>query len=102
MEEWKVNNSQLSTHNSQLIPPGYKQTEVGVIPEDWEVVPLRDLVRDGEEWLFRPEWNDKRGTSATSASRPQLAMSVGLQNKATVKYELRAMQISLANQETYW
>ena len=24
-------------NNSQLIPPGYKQTEVGVIPEDWGV-----------------------------------------------------------------
>ena len=29
--------SQLSTFNSSLIPPGYKQTEVGVIPEDWDV-----------------------------------------------------------------
>ena len=27
-------------NNSQLIPPGYKQTEVGVIPEDWEVSKL--------------------------------------------------------------
>jgi type I restriction enzyme, S subunit len=26
------------------IRPGYKQTEVGVIPEDWTVSPLRDLV----------------------------------------------------------
>jgi type I restriction enzyme, S subunit len=25
------------------VKPGYKQTEVGVIPEDWEVVPLGDL-----------------------------------------------------------
>ena len=31
--KWRVN-------NSPLIPPGYKQTEVGVIPEDWEVKPL--------------------------------------------------------------
>lgn len=30
-------NSQLSTLNSPLIPPGYRQTEVGVIPEEWEV-----------------------------------------------------------------
>jgi type I restriction enzyme, S subunit len=29
------NNSQFSILNSPLIPPGYKQTEVGVIPEDW-------------------------------------------------------------------
>lgn len=28
----------------QKIRPGYKQTEVGVIPEDWSVSPLRDLV----------------------------------------------------------
>ncbi len=30
-------NSPLSTLHSPLIPPGYKQTEVGVIPEDWEI-----------------------------------------------------------------
>jgi hypothetical protein len=23
------------------LPPGYKQTEVGAIPEEWEVCPLR-------------------------------------------------------------
>jgi type I restriction enzyme S subunit len=27
------------------VRPGYKQTEVGVIPEDWEVVPLGHLVK---------------------------------------------------------
>jgi hypothetical protein len=26
------------------IPNGYKQTEVGVIPEDWEAVPLATLI----------------------------------------------------------
>lgn len=28
-----------------LIPAGYKQTEVGVIPEDWEISQLRDLLK---------------------------------------------------------
>lgn len=28
-----------------LIPAGYKQTEVGVIPEDWETSQLRDLLK---------------------------------------------------------
>jgi len=28
----------------QTLPPGYKQTDVGVIPQDWEVVPLRQLI----------------------------------------------------------
>ena len=34
--KWRVN-------NSQLIPASYKQTEVGVIPEDWEVKQIGDL-----------------------------------------------------------
>lgn len=37
-------NSQLSVLHSPLIKPGYKQTEVGVIPEDWEVAALGDVV----------------------------------------------------------
>jgi hypothetical protein len=27
------------------VKQGYKQTEVGVIPEDWELVCLKDLVK---------------------------------------------------------
>jgi type I restriction enzyme S subunit len=30
-----MNNGQLSTVNSPLVKPGYKRTNVGVIPEDW-------------------------------------------------------------------
>ncbi|MBF0233820.1 MAG: restriction endonuclease subunit S [Desulfamplus sp.] len=29
------------------IKPGYKQTEIGVIPEDWKVVPLGQLIKKG-------------------------------------------------------
>lgn len=36
-------NSPLLTLNSPLVPPGYKQTEVGVIPEEWDVKPLGQL-----------------------------------------------------------
>ena len=35
--ELEMGISKSSTLNSPLIPAGYKQTEVGVIPEDWEV-----------------------------------------------------------------
>jgi len=38
-----ANNSQLSTLNYQL-PTGYKQTEVGVIPEDWDATKLGDAL----------------------------------------------------------
>jgi type I restriction enzyme S subunit len=49
--EWKMKNkeskrrlshSQLSTINSQL-PKGYKQTEVGVIPNDWEILTIEQI-----------------------------------------------------------
>lgn len=29
------------------VRPGYKQTEVGVIPEDWEVKPLGSVLNNG-------------------------------------------------------
>jgi type I restriction enzyme S subunit len=29
------------------VRPGYKQTEVGVVPEDWDVKPIRDVLREG-------------------------------------------------------
>jgi len=32
---------------SQMVKPGYKQTEVGVIPEEWEVKDVADLVDPG-------------------------------------------------------
>jgi len=38
------NNSQFSILNSPLTPPGYKQTEVGVIPEDWHTEAVANLV----------------------------------------------------------
>jgi type I restriction enzyme S subunit len=39
------------------IPPGYKQTEVGVIPEDWEVAQIRDVCRLVNGRGFKPfEW----------------------------------------------
>ena len=34
----------VKTANSTDIPPGYKQTEMGVIPEDWEVVTIGNRV----------------------------------------------------------
>jgi type I restriction enzyme S subunit len=35
--------------------PGYKQTEVGVIPEDWEVKPLGDVIKLQGGYSFRSE-----------------------------------------------
>jgi hypothetical protein len=52
--EWRMkkiqdDNSQLSIFDSQVIPKGYRRTEVGVIPEEWEVTPpLSELSIYGE------------------------------------------------------
>ncbi len=32
---------------TKQIPPGYKQTKVGIIPEDWEVVRIGDILKIG-------------------------------------------------------
>ena len=71
------------------VKPGYKQTEVGVIPEDWEVVPLHDLVRDGPKNGFSGRsGDDTRGTATLSLAATTSGRLV--LNKATVKYlELR-------------
>lgn len=34
---------QVAASGLQRVPPGYKQTEVGVIPEDWQIVPMGSL-----------------------------------------------------------
>ncbi len=35
-----TNNSQFTTNKSPLVKKGYKNTEIGVIPVEWEVVEL--------------------------------------------------------------
>ena len=50
-----ISNFQLSTLNFPLIPPGYKQTEVGVIPEDWEVRTIGEMFRLNNGCAFKPE-----------------------------------------------
>ncbi len=33
----------INAKKSSLIPPGYKQTEVGVIPDDWNILPVKNI-----------------------------------------------------------
>jgi len=61
-----MNNEQLIINNSQVLE-GYKQTEVGVIPENWEVIPLKVISRVNqglqiaiEERLNHPTEKSKR------------------------------------------
>lgn len=58
--------SALSTRPSQL-PRGYKQTEVGVIPEDWEVKQLSHLIEhDPKNGYSGRSAKDARGTLTLS------------------------------------
>lgn len=50
-----------------LIPVGYKRTEVGVIPEDWEVRPLSNVVKQivrgaSPRPIDSPKWFDPKST----------------------------------------
>ena len=66
------------------VRPGYKQTEVGVIPKEWEVLRVRDLVRQGPK-------NGYSGRSSDDASgTPTLSLAATssgrlILNDATVK-----------------
>lgn len=42
-----------SAENALAIPQGYKQTEVGIIPEDWEVVNFGDIVKYTKGYPFK-------------------------------------------------
>lgn len=67
------------------MPTGYKQTEVGVIPEDWQVLRVRDLVRQGPK-------NGYSGRSSGNADgTPTLSLAATssgrlILNDSTVKY----------------
>jgi type I restriction enzyme S subunit len=70
------------------LKPGYKQTEVGVIPEDWEVSCLQNMVKLGPKNGYSGQsGSDPRGTatlslSATSSGRIVLS-------EETIKYLLK-------------
>jgi len=44
-----MSSQELASNNNQ-VPEGYKKTEVGVIPEDWEVRPLRSALKTSPKY----------------------------------------------------
>lgn len=46
----EVNTEYLSDAAANVVPVGYKQTEGGVIPKDWDVFRLRDLLRESPKY----------------------------------------------------
>ena len=66
------------------VRPGYKQTEVGVIPEDWEVAPIAELVIVGPKNGYSGRsGKEARGTPTLSLGATTLGSMV--LNEETVK-----------------
>lgn len=56
---------------TKVVPPGYKQTKVGVIPEDWEVVKLGDIGEVVSGLTYSPKNIDKKGVLVLRSSNIQ-------------------------------
>jgi type I restriction enzyme S subunit len=74
--------SPLSTVHSPLIPPGYKQTDVGVIPEEWEVSPFSGLFNITAGGDIDP----KRSQSFQDSAHPHPIYSNALTNSGLYGY----------------
>ena len=83
-------NSQFITHNSPL-KKGYKQTEVGVIPEDWEIKSLEELcVPSG---LVRGPFGGALKKSFPTSKREQTRIGIILSSMDT---EIEKLEIQLS------
>ena len=74
--------SPFSTVHSPLIPPGYKQTDVGVIPEEWEVSPFSGLFNITAGGDIDP----KRSQSFQDSAHPHPIYSNALTNSGLYGY----------------
>ncbi len=57
--------------SSQVVPQGYKETKVGVIPEDWDVVKLGDIGEVISGLTYSPKNIDKNGILVLRSSNVQ-------------------------------
>jgi type I restriction enzyme S subunit len=80
------NNSQFSILNSPLIPPGYKQTEVGVIPEDWEPRRLKDLFSIKSGFAFSSAYFSEKGPICLTPGNFKLDGGLYFNERNTKRY----------------
>jgi type I restriction enzyme, S subunit len=67
------------------VKPGYKRTEVGIIPQDWDVMHVRDLVRQGPKNGYSARSRDNASGTATLSLAATSSGRLVL-NDATVKH----------------
>jgi len=78
-------NSQLSTSNSQL-PQGYKQTEVGVIPEDWNVKMLKESFTIKSGFAFSSTYFSNNGSILLTPGNFKLDGGLYFNERNTKRY----------------
>lgn len=81
---------------SVQVPKGYKQTEVGVIPEDWQVLPLAEIASiERGKFSARPR-NDPRfyGGEYPFIQTGDVTRSNGLIRKFTQTLNLEGLRVS--------
>jgi type I restriction enzyme S subunit len=66
--------------------PGYKQIEIGVIPEDWSVSALRDLFAIKSGFAFSSEYYDDKGPVLLTPGNFRLTGGLSISKRNTVRY----------------
>ncbi len=68
------------------VPPGYKQTEVGVIPEEWDVKPLQDVFALKSGFAFSSEHFSKVGPIVLTPGNFLLEGGLYFEDRNTKRY----------------
>ena len=53
----------MKSNNNEILPQGYKMTELGPLPEEWEVVRLGEVAEYVNGYAFKPAQWKKKGLS---------------------------------------
>jgi type I restriction enzyme S subunit len=82
----------------EMVKTGYKQTEIGVIPEDWEILQIRDIVENGKipSGIYKDIKLYGKGTKIIKLGDvfrydnfiPELAQKVKLNQKEVQTYKI--------------
>ncbi len=91
----EIQNSQLSTLNSPLIPPGYKKTEVGVIPEDWDHITFGHLYAEpSRNGIYKTPEFQGHGTRIVNMGEMFGLEFISNQDMSRVRLTLRELSAS--------
>lgn len=69
-----------------MIPPGYKQTELGVIPDEWEVKPLEDVFALTSGFAFSSEFFSNIGPIVLTPGNFRLEGGLYFEDRNTKRY----------------